>query len=186
MPWCTEIMTLWSFTFTINHWLLDKALLHLPTAYYPIFSYPVSVLVRLGLYKYSVTCTAPCSAPADCLPGTEQLTHCSRLLPSCSLPALLLPTQSSPGMDKLILLLPSANPILPKLPCSTISPWFDGSTEPIPSSSTGVQDTNCCYGFTNPYPISVQPWKICSSSLNNNMFAMAYLSLDNLCTKHTS
>ena len=146
-----------------NHWLLDKALLHLPTAYYPIFSYPVSVLVRLGLYKYSVTCTAPCSAPADCLPGTEQLTHCSRLLPSCSLPALVLATQTCqapPGMDKLILLLPSANPILPKLPCSTISPWFDGSTERIPSSSTGVQDTNCCYGFTKPYPISVQPWNI--------------------------
>ena len=108
-------MTLWSFTFTINHWLLDKALPHLPTAYYPIFSYPVSVLLRLGLYKLPAlrlalrlltACQALSSSPTAhasfhpapcqrccCQPNLARL-HQGWTSSSCSFPA---PTQSYPS-----------------------------------------------------------------------------------------
>ena len=87
--------------------------------------------------NYDVTCTAPCCAPADCLPGTELLTQGSLLLPSWAAPTELL-TQSS------LLSLPCLRqPNLTQdqgwIPSSIISQslnasiqWWDCSSLPFP------------------------------------------------------
>ena len=99
--------------------------------------------------NYDVTCTAPCCAPADCLPGTELLTQGSLLLPSWAAPTELL-TQSSllslpylrqPNLTQDQGWIPSS--IISQSLNASIQWWWDCSSLPFP----GHQSKNRIQNF---------------------------------------
>ena len=106
-------------SFSINHWLLDKALLL--TAYYPNLSYLVFLLQGWVIML-------PALRLALRLPTACQALSCSFHPDPCAAKC-----QPNPGMDR--------------LPCSPISLCLNnGATEPIPSWSTEAeQEINCSF-----------------------------------------
>ena len=131
----------------------------------------LTILAYLVLYNYQsgwgVTCTAPCCAPADCLPGTELLTHCCSLLTPPS------SEHSPPNQPNLIRdgQAPCANPILQQ-GCTSfpVHQSLCRSTKPILSWSTEGLETNCSFRqllYKSFYSNCATFSKYCSITLSN-------------------